>query len=55
MTDFCQHFSEKTDFEITPKKRRTDDNDNSRTLAALEVCDVITTHIERSFVFTKHL
>lgn len=55
MTNICQYFSEQTDFEYTPNRKRIDDTINSRKWTALEVCDVISAQIEKRFVFTKHL
>eukprot|EP00102_Acyrthosiphon_pisum_P013340 XP_008182878.1 PREDICTED: uncharacterized protein LOC103309376 [Acyrthosiphon pisum] len=41
MANICEHISNNPDIESTSKRRRVEDNINSKKLAALEVCDII--------------
>ncbi|VVC30074.1 Ribonuclease H-like domain,HAT, C-terminal dimerisation domain,Domain of unknown function DUF4371 [Cinara cedri] len=55
MTNICQYISKYSDIENTFKRRKIEDNINSRKLAALEVCDVLSIQAQSRFDFTKHL
>jgi len=55
MTNICEQISKHLDIEGTSKRRRVDDNINSKKLAALKVCDVISIQAQSRFAFTKHL
>jgi len=55
MTNICEYISNHPDVEITSKRKRVEDNINSKKLAALEVCDVISIQAQSRFAFTKHL
>ncbi|KAL4120962.1 hypothetical protein QTP88_013556 [Uroleucon formosanum] len=55
ITNICEHISKHPDIESTSKRRRVEDNINSKKLAALEICDVISIQAQSRFAFTKHL